>query len=216
MLRRVWEQCAPVLGAERVVVATDDERILEHCVEYGMRYVLTPSACATGTDRLAVAANKLESDLYINVQGDEPLVDPKDIEKVICAAKEAPGEVVNAYCVIDNEDDYLRRTIPKVVMRPDGRLLYMSRAPIPGEKGGMFVKAWKQVCIYAFPPIALRDFSAHGEKSELEAIEDIEILRFVELGYEVKMVPVGMSSIAVDTPEDVRRVERVLAGRLVK
>ena len=101
-------------------------------------------------------------------------------------------------------------------MRPDGRLLYMSRAPIPGEKGGMFIKAWKQVCIYAFPPIALRDFADHGEKSELEAIEDIEILRFVELGYEVKMVPVGMSSIAGDTPEDVRRVERVLAERLVK
>lgn len=213
LLLRVWEQCVPVLGAKQVVVATDDERIRAHCAEHGMRYVLTPDTCPTGTDRLAAAAESLEADLYVNVQGDEPLVDPKDIEAVIDAARQVPGEVVNAYCPIDIERDFRSRTLPKVVTRPDGRLLYMSRAPIPGDKDDTFHKAWKQVCIYGFPPLALRAFAAHGQKTELESIEDIEILRFLELGYEVKMVPVSSSSIAVDTPEDVERVVRVLESR---
>ena len=98
-------------------------------------------------------------------------------------------------------------------MRPDGRLLYMSRAPIPGDKDDTFQQAWKQVCIYGFPPEALRAYAECGQKTDLEAIEDIEILRFLELGYEVTMVPVSASSIAVDTPEDVKRVERALGER---
>ena len=210
LLRRVWEQCAPVLGADRVVVATDDKRIRAHCVENGMRYVLTPTTCPTGTDRLAAAAQKLEADLYVNVQGDEPLVDPRDIETVLEAAKNAPEDIINAYCPIDVEIDYRSRTVPKVVVRPDGRLLYMSRAPIPGDKDDTFQKCWKQVCIYGFPPVALRAFAAAGQKTEIEAIEDIEILRFLELGYDVTMVPVSTSSIAVDTPDDIERVNRHL------
>ena len=213
LLRRVWEQCAPVLGPERVVVATDDDRIRAHCDEHGMRYVLTPDSCPTGTDRLASAAESLQADLYVNVQGDEPLVNPADIEHVIQSARRAPGVIINAYCAIDSEHDYRSRTLPKVVMRPDGRLLYMSRAPIPGDKDDTFQQAWKQVCIYGFPPEALRAYAECGQKTDLEAIEDIEILRFLELGYEVTMVPVSASSIAVDTPEDVKRVERALGER---
>lgn len=214
LLKRVWERCVPVLGAEKVYVATDDERIAIHCEQQGMQYVMTPTSCLTGTDRLAAAADQLKADLYINVQGDEPLIEPDDIYQVIEAAKQAPGEIVNAYCAIKNEQDYLSRTVPKVVVRPDGRLLYMSRAPIPGAKSAEFIRADKQVCIYAFPPEALKDFTAKGEKTPLEELEDIEILRFLELGYEVRMVPVSGSSIAVDTPEDVARVLSALDAGL--
>lgn len=213
LLERVWERCVPVLGQDKVLVATDDQRIANHCAERGMQFVMTADDCATGTDRLAAAAESCPADLYINVQGDEPLIEPADIQKVIDAAMARPGAVVNAYCPIADERDYHSLTVPKVVKRSDGRLLYMSRAGLPGNKEGAFRWANKQVCIYAFSPKALLDFAGHGRKTPLEAEEDIEILRFLELGYEVEMVRVSGSSIAVDVPEDVARVEEALEAR---
>ncbi|WP_081619327.1 3-deoxy-manno-octulosonate cytidylyltransferase [Thioalkalivibrio sp. ALE28] len=210
MLRRVWERCAPVLGKAGVVIATDDGRIVEHCEQHGMRWVLTSSDCMTGTDRVAEVAKEMEAGLYVNVQGDEPLVEPGDIEKVIEVAGKSPGMVVNAMCPITDSRDYVSLTVPKVVVGPDGRLLYMSRAAIPGNKDGIFKKGQRQVCIYGFPPEPLRAFAAHECKTPLEKEEDIEILRFLELGYDVRMVLASGTSIAVDVPEDVTRVERAL------
>jgi len=210
LLYRVWQCCVPVLGADRVVVATDSEKIRAHCEHHDMRWVMTPDSCPTGTDRLAAAAETLSADLYVNVQGDEPLVEPDDIQRVISAAQDYPDTVLNAYCQIGEEADYFSLTVPKVVCRPDGRLLYMSRGPIPGNKEGIYSRGWKQVCIYAFPPAALRDYASQPTKTVLEAEEDIEVLRFLELGYEVQMIPVSKSSIAVDVPDDVARVERAL------
>jgi 3-deoxy-manno-octulosonate cytidylyltransferase (CMP-KDO synthetase) len=98
-------------------------------------------------------------------------------------------------------------------MRPDGRLLYMSRAPIPTNKNLDFVKSWRQVCAYAFPKKAIKTFSDTKNKSKLEEIEDIEILRFLELGFEVRMIEMSDSSISVDTPEDVIRAEQAIRKR---
>lgn len=206
LLRRVWERCIPVLGEEAVYVATDDQRIVDHCEEQGMRWVLTSDKCLTGTDRLAEAAQKLEADFYINVQGDEPMVRPADISRVIEASAQFPGEVLNATCDISSEPDFYSVNVPKVVMRPDGRLLYMSRAPIPGNKKKTFVWGKKQVCIYGFPPESLKNFASSTGKTPLEEQEDIEILRFLEMGYDVRMIEVSGSSVAVDVPEDVERV----------
>jgi len=99
---------------------------------------------------------------------------------------------------------------PKVVMRPDGRLLYMSRAPLPTNKKHGFVKAWRQICAYAFPRHALEAFALSTTKTELEDIEDIEILRFLELGMEIRMVPMSDTSVAVDSYEDVERAEAAI------
>ena len=101
LLKRVWERCVPVLGKEKVYIATDDQRIIDHCEEHGMQWVMTPNTCLTGTDRLAAAAEKLEADLYINVQGDEPMIHPDDIKKVIDLAEKTPGEVTQCHsCAI--------------------------------------------------------------------------------------------------------------------
>jgi len=116
---------------------------------------------------------------------------------------------------LSNELDYRSTTVPKVVFRMDGRLLYMSRSAIPTDKEHTFTEAWKQVCIYAFPLSALEHFAGMDNKTPLESIEDIEILRFLELGYEVKMVEVSQSSIAVDVPEDVKRVEEAIHAQSV-
>lgn len=211
LLQRVHDRVVPAVGRERVLIATDDNRIRKHCVSCDMNVVMTSADCLTGTDRVAEVAQQVEADVYINVQGDEPLIEPGDIQAVIDAAEVRPGRVINAMCPIAQEGDFRSRTVPKVVTAPDGKLLYMSRAPIPGTKEDAFVSAFKQVCIYAFPPSTLDAFAAQPEKTPLEDVEDIEILRFLELGFPVHMVVVSGSSIAVDVPGDVDRVLAVLS-----
>lgn len=212
LIQRTYERCAAGFSPERIYVATDDERVRSHCEGLGINTLMTSPDCLTGTDRVAEAACLVEADLYLNVQGDEPLFNPEDIGAVLEVAATHPGEVLNGMAPIETEEQFRSPTIPKVVARPDGRLLYMSRGPIPTTKSFGFVKAWRQICIYAFTPPALRDYAAVTEKTPLESLEDIEILRFLELGYEVRMLELSADSIAVDTPEDADRVRSVIAA----
>ncbi|MHC1727614.1 MAG: 3-deoxy-manno-octulosonate cytidylyltransferase [Syntrophobacteraceae bacterium] len=210
MILHVWDRCIAAVGEEQVCIATDDERIRDICRDGGARVVMTPDTCFTGTDRVFETSRQLEADIYVNVQGDEPLIAPEDLLAVIEAARLHPDDVVNAMCRIHADEDFRSLTVPKVVARPDGRLLYMSRAPIPGSKDAGFHGAMKQVCIYAFPRPALEAFAGVKERTLLEGVEDIEILRFLELGFEVRMIQVSESSVAVDTPEDLERVRKLM------
>jgi len=210
MIQRTYEQCLKAVPAEKVVVATDSQKIYDHCQEHGMNVQMTSDQCLTGTDRVAEIAGQLTADYYINVQGDEPLFNPEDINKVLRLIEKHPGEIINGFAPIAREEDYRSASVPKVVLRPDGRLLYMSRSPIPGNKAGQFNCAWRQICVYAFPKKALEEFATQKNKTPLEEQEDIEILRFLELGYEVRMAELSSDSIAVDLPEDAERVRAVL------
>lgn len=213
MVVRTYQQCIKACPPEKVYVATDDERIRETCELNGIKVIMTSKECLTGTDRLAECTEYLDADVFINVQGDEPLFNPKDLELLISNLKKYPGEILNGYCEINDEELFRSGSIPKVVFRPDGRLLYMSRAAIPSNKQHSFEKAWRQVCAYAFPRKALKDFASVSEKSTLESIEDIEILRFLELGWEVRMLELSSDSVAVDNPEDIHRVEAAIIER---
>jgi len=210
MIQRVWEKCIIAAGKENVVVATDDNRIGNHCKGHGIPYVITNKQCHTGSDRVYEVAQDNYADIYINVQGDEPMVNYSDIKKVMDFAIEHKSNVVNAMCSISDEMDFKSPNVPKVVTREDGRLLYMSRAPIPTSKQHQFISAMKQVCIYAFPRDLLLQYGSRKRKSPLESIEDLEILRILEMGHEVMMVEVSDSSIAVDTPEDLERVRTLI------
>jgi len=210
LIERTYLQCIKAFDRESVYVATDSEKIYNHCQEKGMHVLMTSEKCLTGTDRIAEFATLMPADYYINVQGDEPLTNPNDILSVINAISERKGSIINGYASIENEEDYFSNSIPKVVFRPDGRLLYMSRSPIPGNKQNRFIKSWRQICIYAFPKEALLTFAAKRQKTTLEEMEDIEILRFLEMGYEVHMIQLSGNSIAVDTPEDVKKVKKAL------
>lgn len=210
MLLRTYEQCCKAVPAEFIYVATDDDKIYRHCLENNIQVEMTSADCLTGTDRIADFAKKIKVKTYINVQGDEPLMNPEDLKKVIRMSKEFPSEVINGYASISSEEQYRSLHIPKVVFRPDNRLLYMSRSPIPGNKQNDFQKSWRQICIYAFPSNALQRFANQNQKSSLEQEEDIEILRFLELGFEVRMVELSSESIAVDTPEDAIKVRKIL------
>lgn len=209
MIRRTYDQCIKAVDKHLVYVATDSEKISNHCRDHGMQVLMTSSAALTGTDRVAEAAQKVKAKYYINVQGDEPIFNPADLLKMVEAVKSSENTIFNGYAEIRRQKDFFSLSIPKVVLKPDGDLLYMSRAPIPGNKKGTFSRGFKQVCLYAFPGQALERFSQSG-KTPLEAEEDIEILRFLELGFNVKMIELSSSSFSVDLPEDVARVERFL------
>jgi 3-deoxy-manno-octulosonate cytidylyltransferase (CMP-KDO synthetase) len=218
MILWVAELAAEAIGNENVYVATDDERIASVVTEAGFRAVMTSREALTGTDRLAEAANMISADIYLNIQGDEPTVHPSDVLKIRDAKIESRNSVINGYCWIGKHEDPHNVNIPKVITNEAGDLIYMSRLALPGfkEKEKAPHRYKKQVCIYAFDRGELQLFARFGRKSELEACEDIEILRFLELGTPVRMVEMTGSSLAVDVPEDVPTVERALKLRQLR
>ena len=210
MIQHVWERSVVATSADRVYVATDNREIFEIAEGFGANVLMTSSDCATGTDRVAEANEVLKKDFIINVQGDEPMINPADIRLVRDRFAEDGQHVVNAYTKLSDDEDARNLTLPKVAVSKSGRLMYMSRAPIPCSKRGMPVLNCKQVCIYAFGKDHLKFILENPLKTPLESIEDIEILRFIENDISVKMVEVKNQGFAVDTPEDLERVRGLL------
>lgn len=212
VLHRCVEQVRLVVPHDQIIVATDDERIADECRRHDTRYEMTSPTCLTGTDRVAEVARRLAAEWYVNVQGDEPFLDPTGLRAIIDATRDSGDDVsvINASAPIIDETDFRSTTVPKVVNDAHGRLLYMSRAAIPTTKQLEFVSARRQVGLYAFRSSALRTFANHATKTPLEALEDIEILRFIELGISVRMIEVPSVGIAIDTPEDLVRARRHL------
>ena len=211
ILLRTYERCLlAVNDPKNIIVATDHQSIFSFCQENNINVIMTSDHCLTGTDRVYEVAKKINADTYINVQGDEPILDPDDLKKIIANVEKDPNKIYNGYAEIKTEHNYFSPNIPKVIFNPNTKeLMYMSRAAIPANKSFTFERAWKQVCIYAFPKDSLTAFSAN-DKTPLEAIEDIEVLRFLELGYKVQMIPLSGNGIAVDVPEDIKKVEAYL------
>jgi len=215
MILWVAELCAEVLPAEFVYVATEDLQIKEIVEKAGFNVVMTSNKCPTGTDRIAEAATQIEADIYINVQGDEPLLNPADILTIIETKKMYPNEVINGYCKIGDNEDPQSVNIPKVIFNENQQMVYMSRNLVPGTKTKEFVPPnyYKQVCIYAFNKQELSDFADFGRKGTLEFYEDIEILRFLDIGVNIRVVETKRVSLAVDIPDDVIRVEEEILRR---
>ncbi len=210
MIIRTYRQCLKAVSSDLVYVATDNERIKKVCEKEGAKVVMTSNDCLTGTDRVAEVSQKIDVETYINVQGDEPLFNPDDLKLLIGEMEKYPNEIITGYCEIDDESEHKDINIPKVVIRPDGRLLYASRAPIPANKSNKFKKGWRQVCAYSFPKETLKKFSSIKKKTTLEEIEDIEYLRFLELGMEVRTLKMSKMSLAVDTQEDVNLAKKMI------
>ena len=212
MILWVAELCAEVLSTQCVYIATEDFQIKEVVEKAGFNVVMTSNKCLTGTDRLAEAATQIEADIYINVQGDEPLLNPADILAIIEAKKMYPKEVINGYSKIGDNEEPESVNIPKVVFNENQQLVYMSRSLVPGTKTKEFVPPdyYKQVCIYAFNKQQLIDYAEFGRKGTLEFYEDIEILRFLDIGVNIRVVETKSISLAVDVPEDVARIENYL------
>jgi 3-deoxy-manno-octulosonate cytidylyltransferase (CMP-KDO synthetase) len=214
MILWVSEICAKAVNISNVFIATDDKRISDLVIKNGYQSIMTSSDLLTGTDRVAEAAKLLDYDIYVNVQGDEPLLEPKDILKAIELKKKYPEFVINSYCSLAANEDPNNLNIPKVVITDNSELIYISRAVIPKSKKSNFELIFKkQVCIYSYNKNDLLKFLDYGKKSKVEKIEDIEILRFFELNIKIKMFEASKSSLAIDIPEDVAKVENELKFR---
>jgi 3-deoxy-manno-octulosonate cytidylyltransferase (CMP-KDO synthetase) len=213
MIRRTYERS--VLSGMDAVVVTDDVKIVEECQKYDIPVEIISEPCLTGTDRVArYALTRDDKDWFINVQGDEPFANPKDILKVAHQMDIGDRrEVVNGMSPITNSKDFHNVTIPKVIAW-DGLLKYMSRAPIPYPYGPNEEKwsrsAMQQVCIYGFWKYHLEKFLEIRVKGLYEGTEDIEILRFWEIGIPVRMLELEGTPVHVDTPEDLKLARLVV------
>lgn len=203
MILHVCEAVADVVA--HIVVATDDERIRRCVEENGYSAIMTGPAL-TGTDRVAEAIARLpNAKLIVNIQGDEPLVRGDDITTLIEAKRAYPHSVINGMCAL--EGDPYDQTVVKAAVADSGRLLYASRAPVPAVKDGTHAARWKQLGMYAFSRDELARFARLGTKGSVEQEEDVEILRFLELGMPVQMVELAGTEQAVDLPEHIAIVE---------
>ena len=220
MIWWVYQQCKQVKALDEVYVATDSGEIEKKCTELGLRVIMTSEHHKTGTDRVCEVAKKIEADLIVNIQGDEPLLEPKTIEAAILPLYEdSKLMVTNLMTKIKDPVDIVNCTIPKVVTNKDGFGIYLTRAAAPYPKGSINYNYYKQVCVYGFKPAALRFFSDYGKrygKAKIEEIEDIEILRFIENGYKVKYIEVDSETVAVDTVKDLERVRQIMRKRMTE
>lgn len=217
MIWWVYQQCLKVKDFSDVCIATDSKEIFSVCKKLKMKAVMTDANHVTGTDRIGEVARKIKADLYVNVQGDEPLLEPKVIQAAIKPFyKDSHLEITNLMTKIYNPVDVTNFTIPKVITNKDGIALYLTRSPAPYPKGKINFNYYKQVCVYGFKPKALKFYCDYGKKygkAKNEAIEDIEILRFIENGYKVKFIEVESNTIAVDTPNDLEKVREYVKRR---
>ena len=212
LILRVLDACEPLnKNGIKIIVATDEKKIFNLIKLSNFKAVMTSKKCLTGTDRVAEVAKKIKANIYVNVQGDEPLINQRDIKKIIEAKKKFPDHIICGYSYLKKDENANNKNIPKVVLNKKEELLYISRLPLPGFKKKISKKYryLKQVCIYGFNKKDLVLFSRLKKKTYLENLEDIEILRFLELGKKIKMIKLNSQSYAVDTHKDLKRVEKI-------
>lgn len=214
MIWWVYHRCMQVPELKAVYVATDDSRIEEACRRLNMNVIMTASTHKTGTDRVGEVARKIPADLYLNIQGDEPLLEPKTISQAIAPFFMQPDlQVSNLMTAIKDPVDVVNFTIPKVIVNRENIGVYLTRSTAPYPKGSLDYKYYKQVCVYGFKPEAL-EFYCTSPRGRVESIEDIEILRFIENGYRVQFVEVESSTVAVDTQNDLDKVRALIKAQL--
>ncbi|MCR5106270.1 MAG: 3-deoxy-manno-octulosonate cytidylyltransferase [Eubacterium sp.] len=212
MIWWVYNQAAKVNAFDELLVATDSNEIYDKCKELNIPARLTKDTHPTGTDRLGEIAEMTDSDFYVNIQGDEPLIEPEVIQKIIDYRLAHPEvEVINTMAPLKPDQDVNELSIVKAAAAKNDDLLYLSRSPIPCSKKGMKVDYKRHLGLYGLSREALL-FYSHTDRGYLESIEDVEMLRFMENGYRIKILEVNSESIGVDNPEDIAKVEAILAG----
>lgn len=214
MIQRVYERAKMAKRVDQVIVATDDERIVKAVQEFGGEARMTRGDHRTGTERVAEVAAHVEGDVFVNAQGDEPLLDPAAIDTAVEALLEDPSaSVATVATPVKVLSDVMDPNVVKAVLDFDGYALYFSRAPVPWVRdtaGKVHVKYWKHLGLYVFQRDALLEYPTLPQ-GELERIEQLEQLRWMENGWKIRVAEVEHDAVSVDVPEDVARVEKLLA-----
>src|ERR1700730_1443708 len=216
MIQRVYERAKLALRADRVIVATDDERIVKAVQGFGGEARMTRADHRTGTERVAEVAAHEGGDVFVNVQGDEPLLDPAAVDTAVGALLEEPQAAIATVATpIKIPADIMDPNVCKVVLDFDEHALYFSRAPIPWVRdtaGHVQARHLKHLGLYVFRRDALLEYPTLPQ-GELERVEQLEQLRWLENGWKIRVAEVEHDAVSVDVPEDISRVEKLLASK---
>jgi 3-deoxy-manno-octulosonate cytidylyltransferase (CMP-KDO synthetase) len=228
MIQWVYERVRACGLVDGVTVATDDQRVFDAVLAFGGRAVMTDAAHSSGTDRIAEAARAVDADIIVNVQGDEPLIEPEMIASVIKPLIDDPELRFSTLKTgILDEEEYKNPHAVKVVCDARGRAIYFSRSPVPhgctfgdggdGGRGGdsnleALPRAYKHIGLYAFRKDFLLEFS-RLKPTRLERAERLEQLRALENGVDIMVVETPFNPVAVDTPEDLELVRSIIGNR---
>ena len=213
MIEHVYRSAAACTALDDVLLATCDDEIATAAKGFGARVAMTSVRHERASDRVAEAASADPADIVVMIQGDEPMIRPEMITAAVAPLLSNPSLVcTNLAADITSHEELVDLNTIKLVTSRDGRALYFSRQPIPTSVGGTFQSGdWiKQVCVIAFRHDGLRTFGAL-QPGRLEKAESIDMLRFLEHGIQVQIVRTEFQTYAVDTPDDLRRVERLMA-----
>ena len=215
MIQRVYERAKLAQRVNRVIVATDDDRIVKAIQEFGGEARMTRPDHRTGTERVAEVAAHEGGDIFVNVQGDEPLLDPAAVDTAVGAMLEEPQVTIATVATpIKVPADIMDPNICKVVLDFDENALYFSRAPIPWVRdtaGHVQARHLKHLGLYVFRREALLEYPTLPQ-GKLERIEQLEQLRWLENGWKIRVAEVEHDAVSVDVPDDVARVEKLLAA----
>ena len=216
MVQHVYERAKRAQTVHRVVVATDDQRIVEAVKAFGGEARMTRTDHRTGTERIAEVAVHEKGDIFVNVQGDEPLIDPVAIDTAVASLLEEPAaQIATVATPIRHAGDIMDPNIVKTVLDFDSNGMYFSRAPIPWVRDTqqkVHVKYWKHLGLYVFQRDALLEYPTLPQ-GELEKIEHLEQLRWLENGWKIRVAEVEHDAVSVDVQEDVARVEKFLKAQ---
>ncbi|MCJ8210894.1 3-deoxy-manno-octulosonate cytidylyltransferase [Mucilaginibacter sp. RS28] len=214
MIQRVYEQAKKCTAITEVVVATDDERIFSHVQEFGGKVVMTASDHQSGTDRCAeVAASHPEYDVVINIQGDEPYIDPEQLSKVAACFTDETVQIATLIKKITRAEELFNPNAPKVIINKFAEAIYFSRSPIPhvrgeGQADWLYSYTYfKHIGVYAYRSDILQEITKLPVSS-LEKAESLEQLRWIENGYRIKVAETELETVAIDTPDDLKKLNQ--------
>ena len=211
MVQHVHERAQQVPGVDQVLVATDDERVASAVAAFGGRAVMTDPEHPSGTDRLAEVMRQVPADIYINLQGDEPLVRPEDIRKLVEGMLHDDSVAVGTLCHAIDADEALNPNTVKVVLADNGDALYFSRSPIPYPRDAEEASYLKHVGVYAYRKEVLQQYAGLPQPM-MEKTEKLEQLRLMAAGLKIRAFLVEPTGPGVDTPECLERVRAIMRG----
>ena len=214
MVQHVYERVRQVELFDDVIVATDDQRIFDAVTAFGGKACMTSVDCPSGTDRLIEVAAAHPADIYVNVQGDEPLIEPEVVEKLAKVMLDDPDLQMGTLCYPISIEQAQNPNLVKVVRAHNGNALYFSRSPIPFQReGGIEPEYFGHLGMYAYRRQFLMDFGKLPY-SKLENTEKLEQLRVLEAGIAIRCLTVGATAPGVDTPEDLENERRIMKEQL--
>jgi 3-deoxy-manno-octulosonate cytidylyltransferase (CMP-KDO synthetase) len=214
MLAWVYRAARACAQLDQVLIATDSNEVLEFAQAHKWDVMLTPAECASGTDRVFHVAQTIPASIYVNIQGDEPLLRPEHIDALLAPLQRFPEAQVSTIATACSPDQVTNPNAVKVVTASNGKALYFSRATIPHDRDRTGAAVyWKHLGLYAYRKAALDRFPSLPSSS-LEATERLEQLRFLENGIDLYVETTPFDTIGVDTEEDLLAVEAILTERL--